>query len=157
MTRRTGLKRGTPMPCRHAPMRQRATPKPGESAAKTAGQRVVKKRSKGLCEIRIPGVCFRRAGNWHHRKNGSVGGTWCPSSGLHLCGSGTTGCHGAVTDTQGNRAEYERLGWIVPSWRDPARTRVWYRQERWVHLHPDGRVTNAPNEDEEEEQCRTTT
>jgi hypothetical protein len=32
---------------------------------------------------------------------------------LHVCGSGTTGCHGVLTDPQGSRSLYERNGWIV--------------------------------------------
>jgi hypothetical protein len=54
------------------------------------GRAVVYARSGGACELR--GV--HRAESWSHRMAKSRGGLWRPSNGLHLCGSGTTGCHG---------------------------------------------------------------
>jgi hypothetical protein len=49
-------------------------------------------RSGGYCEY-----CGHRATNMHHRVNRSQGGGWSPVNILHLCGSGTTGCHGFFT------------------------------------------------------------
>ena len=46
-------------------------------------------RSGGRCEI-----CGEIATNMHHRKKRSQGGQWSPANVLHLCGTGTTGCHG---------------------------------------------------------------
>lgn len=60
------------------------------------GRAVVAERSQGRCEAAIPGVCLGRAQNVHHRRNRSQGGTWSPDNLLHLCGSGTTGCHGWI-------------------------------------------------------------
>lgn len=152
--RGAGLRQRTPMPHRHAPMRQRATPKPGESAAERAGRRALWRRSKGICEIQIPGICVGQATEWHHRRNRSQQGLWLPCNGLHLCWR----CHGAVTNTNGNRAEYEHLGWIVPGWRDPASKRVWYRQQRWVRLdNTSDSPRDAPTETREEGPCPTTT
>ena len=81
----------------------------------------VRIRSGEICEI-----CHRqRATNMHHRKR--AGRVWTPSNVLHLCGSGTSGCHGMVTDTNGRAAEFKANGWIVPSWEDPFETpvRMW--------------------------------
>lgn len=49
-------------------------------------------RSGGRCEY-----CGHKATNMHHRRNASQGGRWSPANILHLCGSGTTGCHGFFT------------------------------------------------------------
>lgn len=50
-------------------------------------------RSAGWCEL-----CNQEgATNWSHRLSRAQGGLWAPSNGLHLCGSGTTGCHGWLT------------------------------------------------------------
>lgn len=142
------------MPCRRAPIRQRAAPKPGESAAEATGRRVVKKRSKGICEIQILDVCVVDATEWHHRRNRSQQGLWLPGNGLHLCWR----CHEAVTNTRGNRARYEHFGWVVPSWRDPLLVKVWYRQARWVWLDNDGGPPqDAPSGTRKEGSCPTTT
>jgi|SRR6516162_11568808 hypothetical protein len=50
-------------------------------------------RSGGRCEY-----CGVAATNMHHRINRSQGGLWTPANILHLCGSGTTGCHGYFTE-----------------------------------------------------------
>lgn len=139
--------------CAGVPRRKPGRPARHGAEGENRARILVYGRSGGECEARAPKVCIRRATEWHHRRNRSQQGLWTPDNGLHLCQR----CHLLVTNTNGNRAEYERLGWIVPSWRDPARTRVWYRQERWVRLHPDGRLIDAPDEDEEELLCPTTT
>jgi hypothetical protein len=77
-------------------------------------RRLVYERSGGLCEIAIRGVCLGRATNWHHRRR--PGRIWVPSNGLHLCGSGTTGCHGWVTEHP--QLSYP-MGWALHSWQDP--------------------------------------
>lgn len=59
-----------------------------ESPPEGIGRRLVYARSTGLCER-----CGRAwAAEWHHRKNRSQGGTWCPSNGLHLCNA----CHADI-------------------------------------------------------------
>lgn len=92
---------------------------------------IVAERSDGICEL-----CSRtRATNWHHRKGKGHGGLWAPSNGLHLCGSGTTGCHGHVTTHP--RVSREQ-GWVVPSWADPVETPVWVARHGWVFLDDHG-------------------
>jgi hypothetical protein len=73
----------------------------------------VANRSGGYCEL----GCGRRATNMHHRKNRSQGGQWSPANILHLCGSGTTGCHGYYTN---HPAEAKRLGVSVLPSEQPA-------------------------------------
>lgn len=91
-------------------------------------------RSNGICE-----VCGQARGtNWHHRKNQGQGGTWDPRNGLHVCGTGTTGCHGHIT---GHPAASRERGWSVPSWSDPADTPVWLAGHGFVYLTADGGTT----------------
>lgn len=90
------------------------------------------RRSGGVCEI----CGSARATNWHHRKNRSQGGKDTIANALHLCGSGTTGCHGRVTE---NPAEAYKHGWSVRSGFDPAETPV-YRLRSWVVLNDNGTV-----------------
>ena len=71
----------------------------------------VRQRSRGLCEARVPGICLGRATNYHHRLPEGQGGVWAPVNLMHVCGSGTTGCHGWI---EHNRGEARRLGWLVP-------------------------------------------
>src|SRR5690606_39263311 len=69
--------------------------------------------------------------NFDHRKNRSQGGLWSASNGQLMCGSGTVGCHGHVTQ---NPAEALREGWSVPSWADPASWPAarWFRGEHGI-------------------------
>jgi hypothetical protein len=60
---------------------------------------IVRERSGEICEI----CAERRADTMHHRRKRSQHGPWTPSNVLHLCGDGTRGCHGRITDT---RTEY---------------------------------------------------
>lgn len=106
----------------------------------------VKARSGGDCEVRMFGICLGRATNRHHRKNRSQGGRWDPTQILHVCGSGSTGCHGALTNTNGRRQESVDAGWIVPSHGDPASTEVllWHNDRQdWFLLLEDGSVELA--------------
>lgn len=74
----------------------------------------------------------------HHRRNRGMGGsTWpginLPSNLLTLCGSGTTGCHGWVTD---HPREARELGLSVSMHADPASVPV----QTWrglIHLSND--------------------
>ena len=87
-------------------------------------------RADASCEI-----CGRyRASNGHHRKNRSQGGDHRLSNLLLLCGSGTTGCHGWVTE---HPAEAKRNGWAVWPTDDPASVPVLYRTH-WVRLDDEG-------------------
>jgi hypothetical protein len=93
-------------------------------------------RSNGVCEL----CSANRATNAHHRKNAGQGGPWAPSNLLHLCGSGTTGCHGLVTREPKKAREQ---GWSVPSWGDPARTPVWLAWRGFVFLDDTGHIEEA--------------
>lgn len=74
---------------------------------------LVRQRSGGICE-----VCgVRPATNFQHRKNRSQGGTWSAANGLDVCGSGTTGCHGAIHHSPKNAYA---AGWSVHSTGDEA-------------------------------------
>jgi len=86
---------------------------------------IVAERSGGTCEVRIPRVCLGRATNFQHRKNRSQGGEYSAANGLHVCGSGTTGCHGYI---HAHPAESYAEGWSVRSGQDPGRepVRLWH-------------------------------
>lgn len=104
------------------------------TAAERNTRKVVKARSNGLCE-----VCGRAEGaNMHHRKNRSQGGPWTPENILHLCGSGTTGCHGSITENV--RVARER-GWSILSTQDPAEVPVFLAGLGFVFLLDDGTTT----------------
>ena len=93
-------------------------------------RRIVSGRSGGWCER-----CDRRlAAEWHHRKNRSQGGRWCPSNGLDLCGP----CHRFVTAF---RTVAFRHGWAVEEGLDPRRVPVWLARRGLCLLSPAGDVT----------------
>jgi hypothetical protein len=97
--------------------------KRGKHAGESTGRKALEKRvgDDKLCEVRLFGICFGRGGNAHHRQNRSQQGKWDVRNLLWVCGSGSTGCHGALTNTNGRRAEFEKEGWIVPSYEDPTK------------------------------------
>lgn len=69
-------------------------------------------RSGLVCEI-----CGRARGtNAQHRKNRSQGGLWALSNLIHVCGSGTTMCHGFI---HANPARSYACGWSVRGSMDP--------------------------------------
>lgn len=110
--------------------------------AESLSREIVYARSGGDCEVRIEGVCQGRATNWHHRKNRSQGGLWRPSNGLHLCGSGTTGCHGWIT----HEPEVSfRKGWAVRMRWEPEDVAA-FIAGRFVLLTDDGRYEELPKE-----------
>lgn len=111
--------------------------------AETSARELVYARSGGDCEVRIPGVCLGRATNWHHRRNKSQGGLWLPSNGLHLCGSGTTGCHGWITHEPSKSYE---LGWSIRGHQPPADVEVLYRGQL-VRLDDAGGIEFIPLEE----------
>lgn len=106
-------------------------------------------RSNGICE-----VCGRAsATNAQHRKNRSQGGSWDLSNLLHVCGSGTTGCHGLI---HANPLKSYANGWSIRQALTPAdmpalvftplgRVYVWLRDDgTWVPVDfadlPDSRA-----------------
>lgn len=112
--------------------------------AESLSREIVYARSGGDCEVRIEGVCLGRATNWHHRKNKSQGGLWRPSNGLHLCGSGTTGCHGWITHEP--KLSYVK-GWAVRGCDDPRAVAVLVGR-RFVFLTDGGDYEELPPEAE---------
>jgi hypothetical protein len=101
-----------------------------------AKQRVaLRERAEHMCEAKLPG-CQGYGTNAHHRKNLSQGGNDELSNLLLVCGSGTTGCHGWITE---HPAEARRRG--MSMWRsdDPALTPVVYRG-MWARLDNAGHV-----------------
>jgi hypothetical protein len=89
-----------------------------------------------MCEVQIPRICEGRATNYQHRINRSQLGGYSAGSGLAVCGSGTTGCHGRITE---HPAEAYRKGWSVKSWDNPLTRPVLYRG-KWVLLDDEGGV-----------------
>ena len=93
----------------------------------TTARQIVAERSNGTCELKLPG-CQGRATNYQHRKRKGHcdrDERWAPSNALHVCGSGTTGCHGYI---HANPAEAEMEGWEVRSWDTPGEipVRLWF-------------------------------
>lgn len=128
-----------------APLFRSVPPKPGKKprprgrgsevkGSQHQARRLVRERSGGRCEIALRGVCLGRVHSFHHRVNRSQGGGWSASNGLDLCGTGTTGCHGHVTE---HPMDAKRNGWAVPGWATPAGVPLLYRGE-WVLLDDDG-------------------
>ena len=88
-------------------------------------------------------ICGRwNADNAHHRKNRSQGGRNELSNLMLLCGSGTTGCHGFVTEHPSTAAHH---GWRVKSFQTPSDVAVSVRG-RWVRLCDDGSVVPVQQE-----------
>ena len=85
-----------------------------------ATRRLLRQRSDGACEC----CGLQLATNAHHRKNKSQLGADSLSNLLHLCGSGTTGCHGYITE---HPAESYLKGWSVRSTEEPRDSPVLYR------------------------------
>lgn len=101
-----------------------------------AARPIVAKRSGGMCER----CGAARASDMHHRKlrrHGDHG----PANLVHLCGSGTTGCHGWV---HANPAAALLEGFICPSWEDPRKQRVKHAWLGLVTLDDDGGAAAPP-------------
>lgn len=105
------------------------------STSEGKARKLVYERSGHVCER----CGQKRANTVHHRKNRSQGGTWDPSNLMHLCGDGTHGCHGVLTNT---RTEFYGAGWCVRRDGVPDVQAVFYRG-RWVFLLDDGSVVEA--------------
>jgi len=93
----------------------------------------------GVCEI----CGAARASNFHHRRPGGMGGSRQPhqqtaANLLHVCGSGTTGCHG---DLESSRTIAYENGWLVHRRDDPTTAPVLRRGQR-VYLGLDGGVAD---------------
>lgn len=92
-------------------------------------RRIVAARSGGICEVNVPERCRGRAESMHHRLKRSHGGNWVPSNVLHVCGSGTTGCHGHI---EANPRWANTHGyWLMAGDGDPREVPVYLR---WMSL-----------------------
>lgn len=80
-------------------------------------------RPADICRTRDGGLCARCGvtlsglSSLHHRKPRGMGGTKDPRSDdprnlIHLCGSGTTGCHGHI---ESHRQQAYETGWLLRS------------------------------------------
>lgn len=133
--RRTGLTRKSwPRQASNPPTRR---PRRDTGPSK-AVRDLVKKRADHSCEI-----CGRYLatgeGEVHHRHGRQMGGTRRPwinlaSNLLYLCPTH----HLMVTDTKGNRPEYELAGWLVREGIDPAGVPVRLAFGRPPYLTNDG-------------------
>jgi hypothetical protein len=104
-----------------------------------------------ICGISIIGLIY----SLHHRKNRAMGGTSLPDANspvnlLTVCGSGTTGCHGKITENR-KRKKAVAAGWIVRNNGNTETTtpalipvRVWWLGMRWPTR--DGRWSAMPPE-----------
>ena len=104
----------------------------------------VLERAQYSCEVgghQIAGDERGRDWSIHHRVPRGMGGTRraelnAPANLLLVCGSGTTGCHGAI---EGSRAGAYAAGWLLPYNADPATRPVMIEghKKRWVLLTVD--------------------
>jgi hypothetical protein len=97
---------------------------------------IVAQRSGGQCEAAIDHVCTRTASSMHHRRK--AGRVWAPSNVLHLCGSGTTGCHGWI---EAHPEAAHALGLWLWNHEDPATWSVkmrWESMRSWWFLDDEG-------------------
>jgi hypothetical protein len=78
---------------------------------------LVRERSGGMCEARVKDVCKGPGMSMHHRNKAGQGGAWTPANILHLCGDGTTGCHGWI---EANPASSRRKGLWLYRGQNPA-------------------------------------
>ncbi len=79
----------------------------------------------------------------HHRKPRGMGGTKDPRSDdprnlIHLCGSGTTGCHGLI---ESHRAQAYETGWLLRSL-GALDTALLAPDGRLITLHANGERTD---------------
>lgn len=117
--------------------RLRARPKPMGDAELQA-RMLVTARSRGRCELNLPTVCTGRAVDWSHRIARGRGGKWTASDGLAACRA----CHEAITNTRGQRARFERWGFICRTNAVTTEVPVLLGCRRWVLLDDQGGVTD---------------
>ncbi|MCD7100463.1 hypothetical protein [Pseudoclavibacter sp. 13-3] len=83
--------------------------------------------------------------SYHHRVLRSQGGVDNPETLVLLQGTGTTGVHGWV---HAHPASARLLGYLVPSWGDPAVWPVWrydgLGRRGWCRQLPDGYLERVP-------------
>lgn len=116
--------------------------RPRPSAAEKLARRLVDVRSEGYCELRLPG-CAGIAIDFSHRIARGRGGLWTASDGMASCRP----CHMAITDTNGKRAEYERLGLICRTGADTTQVPVRIHGRGFVLLTDDGQILDIQPSD----------
>jgi hypothetical protein len=114
--------------------------RPSVSPEERRARKLVRTRSGGACE----GCDQAAATNCSHRISRGVGGLWCPANLLHLCGSGTTGCHGYIED-EPTSARDER-GWRLESTDIPTEMPVLLAGVGWALLDANGGVVQVDAE-----------
>lgn len=105
LRRSTPLARGTHLSRASGPTKAR---RPAPSREECEAKALVRGRSGGYCEIRVPGVCLGAARDFSHRWAEGQGGPWSASNGLASCG--LFGCHGWI---HAHPTEAKRWGWII--------------------------------------------
>jgi len=110
-----------------------------------AARPIVEARSGGVCEL----CGVRRAESMHHRKLRRHDDHRAANL-VHLCGSGTTGCHGWV---HANPAAAYGLGFMVRGAFNPRTARVMLAAHGWVRLLDSGDVVPVGWGEKEEEQA----
>ena len=102
--------------------------------------RLVDRRDGERC-VRC-GATYNWAGfSRHHRhmRSHPFPGLHLPANLIHLCGSGTTGCHGWVHNHPKTAMAY---GWIVSGYNDhPETVPVWDAHQGWLLLDNQGGYT----------------
>ncbi|MEV6879142.1 hypothetical protein [Amycolatopsis sp. NPDC051128] len=89
----------------------------------------MRERSSGLCEI----CGLARADTMHHRLTRKYG-PWDPTNIVHLCGDGTRGCHGRITNT---RNEYYDRGWLIRTWDQRTPAEIPFLHHAWGSVYLD--------------------
>ena len=148
LKRRTPLRAGkslvrTGRIARTSPITYKRAPR---TSAELQARLLVSARSRGRCELALPTVCTGRATDWSHRIARGRGGKWTASDGLAACRS----CHSAITDTQGQRARFERWGFICRTNAVTTEVPVLLGCSRWVLLDDEGGVADV---DAPEQEC----
>jgi hypothetical protein len=100
-----------------------------------ANREIIRERSGGQCEL----CRSRDATNMHHRRPRGMGGTkrdiHTPAWILHVCGSGTHGCHGLI---ESRRALAYTNGWLLRNHEHPSTTPAWLFRSLFVILTDKG-------------------
>jgi len=108
------------------------------SAIPTKVRQIILERDQGRC-VRCGESVLNSAHSIHHRRPRGMGGskdpaTNLPANLLTLCGSGTTGCHGAV---EGHRIIAGNDGFLVGQGLDPELKPV-LGHHGWIRLDNEG-------------------
>lgn len=130
MDRGAGLERGTGLTQGGTLARSAPAQRPRKPRVAPEVRDAVLVRSGGRCEVAATADCVARGRSLespvgmsqHHRRPGRMGGSKAAGTNeaanlLAICGSGTTGCHGAI---ESNRTEALAFGWLLHAGQDPA-------------------------------------